>query len=190
VTQSVYEAGTQVQATYPNDNGDPDNALYPGDVVRVTVTGTVRYDATHWADANGVGSADASGLRPYSSTATFKQQPRRLGRVQLTLQFRPRKRAHGSSWVDVSDAGGFERRDVFRVGIGCGIGERLECGGIGGCDGLIGPGKPQPHARARLGQVRNPGRLAYGLADDRTVAIPAGCRGLDPGPGSQRRRSR
>jgi hypothetical protein len=75
VTQSVYEAGTQVQATYPNDNIDPDNALYPGDVVRVTVTGSVRYDATHWTDANGVGSADASGLRPYSSTATFNNNP-------------------------------------------------------------------------------------------------------------------
>src|SRR5262245_38793591 len=70
VTQRVYEAGTQVQATYPNDNVNPDNALYPGDVVRVTVTGTVRYDATHWTDANGVGSADATGLRRYSSTAT------------------------------------------------------------------------------------------------------------------------
>lgn len=75
VTQSVYEAGTQIQASYPNENSNPDNALYPGDVVRVTVTGSVRYDATHWTDPNGVGPADASGLRPYSSTATFNNNP-------------------------------------------------------------------------------------------------------------------
>ncbi len=75
VTQSVYEAGTQVQATYPNDNVDPDNALYPGDVVQVTVTGTVRYDATHWTSASGVGTPDSRGLHPYSSTATFNNNP-------------------------------------------------------------------------------------------------------------------
>ncbi len=75
VTQSVYEAGTQVQATYPNDNVNPDNALYPGDVVKVTVTGTVRYDATHSTTATGVGTPDAHGLRPYSSTATFNNNP-------------------------------------------------------------------------------------------------------------------
>src|SRR4051812_19773888 len=53
--QTVQHPGTQVQVTYPSSTTNPDNAIYPGDVVWVTVNGKLRYDATHWTGPAGIG---------------------------------------------------------------------------------------------------------------------------------------
>jgi hypothetical protein len=74
-SQTVYHPGTQVQVTYPTGGANPDNAIYPGDVVKVVVLGSLRYDATHWTGPAGTGTPDANGITPYSSTATFNNNP-------------------------------------------------------------------------------------------------------------------
>jgi hypothetical protein len=70
--QVVREAGSATQVDYPR-GANPDNAIYPGDVVQVTVTGRVRYDARHWTGPAGVGTR--AGIRPYASIANFNNNP-------------------------------------------------------------------------------------------------------------------
>jgi hypothetical protein len=75
IVESVFHAGTKTQVTFPSATPDPDNGIYPGDVVKVTVTGKLRYDTVNIAGPNGVGAPDVNGIRPYSSTATFNNNP-------------------------------------------------------------------------------------------------------------------
>jgi hypothetical protein len=74
ITQTVYEPGTG-SASYPSTPSNPDNAVFPGDVVRVTITGTVRYDATHTTGPAGVGTPDGRGIRPYASVLNWNNNP-------------------------------------------------------------------------------------------------------------------
>ncbi len=75
IVESVFPAGTKTQVTFPSGIADPDNGIYPGDVVRVTVTGKLCYEAVNIVGPDGVGTPDVNGIRPYSSTATFNNNP-------------------------------------------------------------------------------------------------------------------
>jgi Metallo-peptidase family M12B Reprolysin-like len=71
VTETVFHPGTQTQVTFPKAVPDPDNGIYPGDVVRISVTGTLRYDVTRTTGPAGTGTPDANGIRPFASTTTW-----------------------------------------------------------------------------------------------------------------------
>lgn len=76
--QTVFLSGTNGRASYPR-GVTPDNAVFPGDVVRIEISGRLRYNATRWTGPAGTGTPDANGIRPYAATATWNNLP--TGRV-------------------------------------------------------------------------------------------------------------
>ena len=54
VTQIVTHYGNQVGVSFP-DGTNPPNGIFPGDVVKVTITGSVRID--YWGNSYGPGGA-------------------------------------------------------------------------------------------------------------------------------------
>jgi hypothetical protein len=75
IVESVFHAGTETQVTFPSATPDPDNGIYPDDVVKVTVTGKLHYDAANIAGSSSVGTPDANDTRPYSSTESASMPP-------------------------------------------------------------------------------------------------------------------
>lgn len=79
-SQTVTHAGSQVGASFP-DGHNPDNAIFPGDVVRVTITGSVRYDLwgnTVGPDGNGQAAPNDwpfPGMKQLSSIARWNNNP-------------------------------------------------------------------------------------------------------------------
>jgi hypothetical protein len=73
-TQTVFLSGTNGRASYPR-GVQPDNAIFPGDVVTVEVTGQLRYNATQWTGPEGTGTPDRNGIRPFAATATWDSLP-------------------------------------------------------------------------------------------------------------------
>jgi hypothetical protein len=80
LSQSATLGGTEVQLNYP-DESDPDNAIYPGDVVKVTATGKIRVNAAGTIVAptgNGVaapGGWPFPGFSEYSAMANWNNNP-------------------------------------------------------------------------------------------------------------------
>ncbi|KAA1418612.1 hypothetical protein F0U44_08925 [Nocardioides humilatus] len=74
VTQTVFVSGTSGQAFYPRAV-NPDNAIFPGDVVSIEVSGQLRYNSKSWTGPEGTGMPDANGVRPYAATATWDRLP-------------------------------------------------------------------------------------------------------------------
>lgn len=81
MSETAVHNGNQVGASFP-EGTDPPNAIFPGDVVRVTVTGGVSIDP--WGnsvgpDGNGVAAPDSSwpfaGMSQFSSIANWNNNP-------------------------------------------------------------------------------------------------------------------
>ncbi len=73
-TQTVFVSGTNGRGSYPS-GVNPDNAIFPGDVVQIEITGRLRYNAKEWTGPSGIGTPDANGIRPYAATAIFNNLP-------------------------------------------------------------------------------------------------------------------
>src|SRR3954466_12896372 len=79
-SETVNHPGGQVGTSFPSDS-DPQNFIFPGDVVRVTVTGSVRYDL--WGSSAGPGgnglvannSFPFPGLGQIASVARWNNNP-------------------------------------------------------------------------------------------------------------------
>ena len=52
VTETAFLSGTNGRASYPR-GVQPDNAIFPGDVVRIEITGRLRYNAKEWTGPGG-----------------------------------------------------------------------------------------------------------------------------------------
>ncbi len=75
VTETAFLSGTNGRASYPR-GVQPDNAILPGDVVRIEITGRLRYNAKEWTGPGGTGTPNASGIRPFAATATWDNLPK------------------------------------------------------------------------------------------------------------------
>ena len=73
-TQTTFLSGTNGRASYPR-GVQPDNAVFPGDVVTVEITGRLRYNATEWTGPAGTGTPDHNNIRPYAATASWDNLP-------------------------------------------------------------------------------------------------------------------
>lgn len=79
-SETVTQAGSQLTTSYPNRDV-PDNAILPGDVVRVTITGTITYDL--WGTQVGPDGTSAPTpsdfpfplMRRFSSVANWNTNP-------------------------------------------------------------------------------------------------------------------